>query len=68
MARKTKEEKRIATLISTTAQNSLTGYQIDIMDIGHLTEAGEAAAAAGKSDEEIKAAILAARDKYAVKS
>lgn len=67
MARRTKEQIRLDKLIGTTAQNSLSGYSINIMDGRYLSEAGEAAAKAGKSDDEIKAAILAARDKYATK-
>lgn len=67
MARRTKEQIRLDKLINSTAQSSLSGYQINVMDMHFLSEAGEAAAKAGKSDDEIKAAILAARDKYATK-
>ncbi len=67
MARRTKEQIRLDKLISTTADNSMSGYSIKVTDIRHLFDAGEAAAKAGKSDDEIKAAIIAARDKYATK-
>jgi len=68
MARRTKEQKRLDELVTSLCQCSCNGYQIDIMNLRHLSDAGESAAKAGKSDDEIKAAIHAARDKYATKS
>jgi len=65
MARRTKEQKRIDDLVDNTCQKSMSGYQIDIMKMHHLTDAGKAAVAAGGTDDEIKAAIYAARDKHA---
>ena len=67
MARRTKEQIRLDKLINSTAQSSLSGYNIVVTDMCLLSEAGEAAAKAGKSDDEIKAAIFEARDKYATK-
>ena len=64
MARRTKEQKRLDDLVDTLSQNACFRYSIPMVDLHHLSDAGEAAVAAGKSDEEIKAAILAARDKY----
>lgn len=60
--RQTPEQKRISNLISRECQNACGGYQINIMDLHKLTDAGEAAANSGKSDAEIIAAIHAARD------
>jgi len=65
MARRTKEQKRLDDLVSSLCQNSMNGYQINIMDMRHLSAAGESAATAGKSDSEIESAINAARDQYA---
>lgn len=68
MARRTKEQIRLDNLINSTAQSSLSGYHINITDMHFLSEAGEAAAKDGKSDDEIKAAIFEARDKHAKKA
>ncbi len=67
MARRTKEQKRIDDLIDNAAQDSVNGYSINIMDIHYLFDAGRLAATAGKSDEEIVAAIHQARDRYATR-
>ena len=67
MARRTKEQKRLDDLIDNAAQDSVNGYSINIMDIHYLFDAGKIAAAAGKSDEEIIAAIHQARDQYATR-
>lgn len=68
MARRTKEEVRVARLISRICNSCMSGYQINIMDMHYLTDAGEAAAKMNKSDAEIEAAILAARDQHATKT
>ena len=68
MARRTKEQKRQDDFINMTCQNSLLGYQCDIMKLSKLSGAGEAVAKAGGTDAEIEAAILAARDEHAVKA
>lgn len=67
MARRTKEQKRIDDLIDVTAQNCMEGYSINVMDVHYLFDAGRLAATAGKSDEEIVAAIHQARDRYATR-
>jgi len=67
-ARRTKEQKRIDDFISMTCQNSLLGYQCDIMKLSKLSGAGETVAKAGGTDAEIETAILAARDEHAVKA
>ena len=66
--RRTKEQKRQDDFISVTCQNSLFGYQCDIMKLSLLSGAGEAVAKTGGTNAEIEAAILAARDKHAVKA
>lgn len=63
--RRTKEQKRLDDLVSHVCQRCMSGYSIDIMKMHYLSDAGEAAAAAGKSDAEIEAAIIAARDEHA---
>lgn len=65
MARRTKEQKRLDELVERLCQSACNGWSINIMHLHHLSDAGEAAAAAGKSDDEIKAAIEAARNKHA---
>lgn len=68
MARRSKEQIRVENLIERFCNQALSGYQIDIMKLRHLSEAGENAAKAGKSDAEIEAAINAARDEHAIKA
>lgn len=65
MARRTKEQKRLDDLITKLTSKSLAGYRIDVMKIHLLTDAGNAAAADGKSDAEIEAAIIEARNQHA---
>ena len=57
MARRTKEQKRIDDLVNTLAQRNLNGVQVDIMDLGKISDAGLGAAPNG--DAAIEAAIKA---------
>lgn len=68
MARRTKEQIRQEKLVDRLCNSVMSGYRINIMDMHHLSTAGHNAAAAGKSDAEVEAAILAARDQYAEKA
>lgn len=68
MARRSKEQIRQERLVAALCNKLMSGYRIDIMQMHHLSTAGESAAKAGKSDAEVEAAIEAARDKYATKA
>lgn len=68
MARRSKEQIRQETLIDRLCNTLMSGYRINIMDMRHLSTAGKNAVAAGKTDAEVEAAIVAARDKYAEKA
>lgn len=65
MARRTKEQKRQDDLVTRLCNSLMSGWQINIMDMHHLSDAGKAAALAGKSDAEVEAAMVEARGKYA---
>ena len=68
MARRSKEQMRQERLVDGLCNKLMSGYRIDIMKMHHLSDAGESAAKAGKSDAEVEAAIVEARDKYATKA
>jgi len=65
MARRTKEQIRQEKLVDRLCNSVMSGYRIDIMKMHHLSTAGKNAAAAGKSDAEVEAAIIEARNQHA---
>lgn len=64
MARRTKEQKRRDDLVERLCNELLTGWEINVFNMHKLSDAGKAVSG---SDDEVRAAIVAARDKYAKK-